>query len=201
MKGHSNNTKHQGEYLFTFGSTSNDYDPALPDLKGASCGFAKWIVWAMWCNRHFMMEIIMQTGRSFCRISLEKGKLLLPGSINEEATYPGFVRVMERTDGCLAIVDLETLTIDELYHYGGTNRESLVRLKRDQMADFIYWVTVVLMTSTYLTITTTWAEEDYWLLALNQTIFSCLEQKLWWVAVFGDLGGSSLKGSILAEEK
>ena len=190
----------RGEYLFTFASTSNDYDLAVAGFEGRKLWFCKMdslgnvVQQAFYDGDYYANRAII-----FVESLLEKGKLLLPGSINEEATYPGFVSYGE-TDGCLAIVDPETLTIDELYHYGGTNRESLVRLKKGSDGRFYL---LGYSRSNDIDLPDNYndgAEEDYWLLALNPDYSVAWSRNFGGSQFFGDLGGSSLKGSILAEE-
>ena len=190
----------RGEYLFTFGSTSNDYDLAVAGFEGRKLWFCKMdslgnvMQQAFYDGDYYANRAII-----FVESLLEEGKLLLPGSINVEATYPGFVSYGE-TDGCLAIVDPETLTIDELYHYGGTNRESLVRLKKGSDGRFYL---LGYSRSNDIDLPDNYndgAEEDYWLLALNPDYSVAWSRNFGGSQFFGDLGGSSLKGSIIADE-
>ena len=124
---------------------------------------------------------------------------MLPGFLEDDATFPGF-ESYGQFDGCLALINYEDLTFEELYQYGGSKLDVLTRLKSGPDGRFYLlgysYSSDIDLPDNY----NDGAEEDYWLLALNPDYSVAWSRNFGGSQFFGDLGGSSLKGSILAEE-
>ncbi|MCB9022507.1 MAG: T9SS type A sorting domain-containing protein [Chitinophagales bacterium] len=190
----------RGEYLFTFGSTSNDHDLAVAGFEGRKLWFCKMDSLGNVMQQAFYDGDYYANNASVFVESVVLGDhLMLPGFLKDGATFPGF-ESYGQFDGCLALINYEDLTFEALYQYGGSKLDVLTRLKSGPDGRFYLlgysYSSDIDLPDNY----NDGAEEDYWLLALNPDYSVAWSRNFGGSQFFGDLGGSSLKGSIIADE-
>jgi hypothetical protein len=190
----------RGEYLFTFGSTSNDYDLAVAGFEGRKLWFCKMDSLGNVLQQAFYDGDYYANNASVFVESVVVGDhLMLPGFLEDDATFPGF-ESYGQFDGCLALINYEDLTFEALYQYGGSKHDVLTRLKpgpdgRFYLLGYSYSSDIDLPDNY-----NGGAEEDYWLLALNPDYSVAWSRNFGGSHPYGDLGNSDFKGSLLVEE-
>ena len=191
----------RGEYLFTFGSTSNDHDLAVAGFEGRKLWFCKMDSLGNVMQQAFYDGDYYANNASVFVESVVLGDhLMLPGFLEDDATFPGF-ESYGQFDGCLALINYEDLTFEALYQYGGSKLDVLTRLKSGPDGRFYLlgysYSSDIDLPDNY----NDGAEEDYWLLALNPDYTVAWSRNFGGSHPYGDLGNSDFKGSLLVEEE